>query len=116
MNATLDVKRTSHLHNKSDSREKPALRASVHPALPIGNACACGGGCPQCESRLPIQTELAVSQPRDPYEQEAGRIAEAVVASPAPHALRRKCACEGGPPCPECTEDKKELVLVLTQA
>lgn len=35
---------------------------------------------------LPIQTRLAVNQPNDPYEQEAERIADTVIAISTPHA------------------------------
>lgn len=55
--------------------------------------CACGGGCPTCESDLPIQTKLAVSQPGDRYELEADQIADRVMRMPAaalePHASSR---------------------------
>ncbi len=50
--------------------------------------CACGGGCPRCQSRFPIQTKLAVSEPGDVYEQEADQIAERVMRMPAPLVLR----------------------------
>jgi hypothetical protein len=54
--------------------------------------CACGGGCPRCKNKLPIQTKLAVSEPGDIYEQEADRIADQVMATPAHHAV------SGAPP------------------
>ncbi len=53
-------------------------------------ACACGGGCPRCqterdlEETLPIQTKLKISQPGDKYEQEADRVAEQVMRMPEP--------------------------------
>jgi Domain of unknown function (DUF4157) len=47
-------------------------------------SCACGGGCPRCQSKLPIQAKLAVSQPDDVYEQEADRVAEKVMRMPEP--------------------------------
>ena len=50
-------------------------------------SCACGGGCPRCKSKLPIQTKLAVSEPGDIYEQEADRIADQVLAAPADSAV-----------------------------
>jgi hypothetical protein len=49
--------------------------------------CACGGGCPRCKSKLPIQTKLAVSEPGDIYEREADRIADQVMAAPAHTAM-----------------------------
>jgi hypothetical protein len=45
--------------------------------------CACGGGCPGCKDQLPIHAKLAVSEPGDIYEQEADRIADQVMATPA---------------------------------
>jgi outer membrane protein OmpA-like peptidoglycan-associated protein len=74
-------------------------------------ACACGGGCPRCKTKLPIQTKLAVSEPGDIYEQEADRVAEWVLRMLEP-AMQRACAgcTAGGSTCPKCTEEKKALV------
>src|SRR5687767_6083044 len=62
--------------------------------------CACGGGCPTCESKLPIQTKLAVSEPGDAYELEAERIADQVMRMPAaalePHTTSRSISKAGG--------------------
>jgi hypothetical protein len=69
--------------------------------------CACGstpgptGECEECKrKRLSLQTKLVVNQPSDKYEQEADRVAEAVVRggvsgrpdppckhAPPPHAM-----------------------------
>lgn len=46
--------------------------------------CPCGGGCPRC-----IQAKLNVSQPGDPYEQEADRIAEQIMRMPEPIMQRQ---------------------------
>src|ERR1051326_8854360 len=63
----------------------------------------------QDASAIPgIQAKLAISQPDDPYEQEADRAAEHVMRIPAsPAAVQRKCACGGvaGP-----TGDRKSVV------
>jgi hypothetical protein len=50
-----------------------------------------------------LQPKLAISQPDDPYEQEADRVAEQVVRMPA-SAVQRQCAvCAAGrAPCPKC--------------
>jgi hypothetical protein len=48
-----------------------------------------------------LQAKLRVSQSGDPYEQEADRVADAVV--------QRKCTCPGPGPCPACEEDKAVL-------
>jgi hypothetical protein len=69
-----------------------------------------------------IQAKLSVSQPNDPYEQEAGRMADQVVGqlgTPVPRisatnvALQRKCAActTSSYTCPKCTaegEDKTQ--------
>ncbi len=80
------------------------------------SACACGGGCPMCQSNLPIQTKLAVSQPGDIYEQEADQVAEQVTQMAEP-TLQRTCAsCTvGGSTCPECAEEKERLVQRKTE-
>ena len=63
--------------------------------LPLGqpivqrkSACPCGGGCPACQSKPAIQTKLSISAPGDIYEQEADRIADQVLATPAHPAVR----------------------------
>lgn len=65
----------------------------------------------QLVTRSSIQSKLAVSQPGDPYEQEADQMADQVMRTSAP-ALQRTCAtCEtGGAPCPKCDEEKAGLV------
>jgi hypothetical protein len=80
------------------------------PLLRSKATCTCGGGCPRCTSEHHIQTKLTVSQPGDIYEVEADRVAEEVTSSSGQPPLQRKCACEGGPPCPKCGEDKDEVV------
>jgi len=54
-----------------------------------------------------LQAKLPVSQPGDPYEQEADRVADQVMRMPAP-ALQRSCtACASEPaPCPSCTDEE----------
>lgn len=100
------MKALAEKQSKSNSarRENPARPASRPPpviAAPVGfqalqhKPCACGGGCPRCQSELPIQTKLAVSQPGDRYEQEADRVADEVMRMAAP-AVPRPSA--GAPP------------------
>jgi outer membrane protein OmpA-like peptidoglycan-associated protein len=66
----------------------------------------------QLATRVPVQAKLGVSQPDDPYEQEADRVADRVMrmAEPGPMgsasaAIQRKCA--------ECEheEDEKEKTI-----
>jgi len=54
------------------------------PIVQKNSHCACGGGCPRCQSTLPIQTKLAVSEPGDVYEQAADRVAGEVMRMTAP--------------------------------
>ena len=53
-----------------------------------------------------LQPKLAISQPSDPYEQEADRVAEQVMRMPALVVQRQCAACAaGGPPCPTCQDE-----------
>jgi hypothetical protein len=56
-----------------------------------------------------IQAKLTVSQPGDPYEEEADRVADEVMRMPEPGMVQRKCAaCEaGGGSCPECADEEQ---------
>ena len=51
-----------------------------------------------------LQTKLAVSQPGDPLEIEADRVADHVMRLPAPQ-IQRTCAA-GNAPCPKCKEEQ----------
>jgi hypothetical protein len=92
------------------------------PAFP--SACPTGGACHTCPVRL--QAKLAISQPGDPYEQEADRMTGAVMRMPEPPisrvrewqgrqgegeaaTLQRKCAaCASGQGlCPQCAEEER---------
>src|SRR4029450_7533064 len=53
-----------------------------------------------------IQAQLTVSQPNDPDEQEADRIADQVVSAKPVETIQRKCAaCSEGATCPKCEEE-----------
>ncbi|HJR08369.1 MAG TPA: DUF4157 domain-containing protein, partial [Pyrinomonadaceae bacterium] len=45
--------------------------------------CTCGGGCPRCQHEQFIQPKLNVSTPGDRYEQEADRVANHIMRTPA---------------------------------
>ncbi|HKQ31493.1 MAG TPA: DUF4157 domain-containing protein [Burkholderiales bacterium] len=69
--------------------QRPALKTSpvaapMQLSPPGGKQCACGGGCPRCNKKLPLQTKLAVSEPGDAYESEADAVAEQVMTLPEP--------------------------------
>jgi hypothetical protein len=76
--------------------------------------------CPGCgrneltghSAGLSIQPKLTVSQPDDPYEQEADRVAEKVMRMPAP-GVQRKSACPtgAGPGCRDDEEKDKESLV-----
>lgn len=57
-----------------------------------------------------VQTKLAVSQPGDPYEQEADRVAEQVMRMPEPIVHPKCAACMGGAgSCLQCEGEKNDL-------
>ena len=52
---------------------------------------------------LGLQRKPPVSQPHDPYEQEADHVADQVMRMPGPQ-LQRACSCGGG--CPKCQKEQ----------
>ncbi|MGY4531996.1 hypothetical protein ACVW0Y_001112 [Pseudomonas sp. TE3786] len=71
-------------HNASSRTTAPVPQASpAEGKSQLPGACACGGGCPRCRHKQPLQAKLSVSQPGDRYEQEADRVAAQVMASPS---------------------------------
>jgi hypothetical protein len=68
---------------------------SSNAGLLLQRKCACGGSaglggqCDECQTKnlLGLQTKLAVGEPGDVYEQEADRIADQVLATPAHPAV-----------------------------
>lgn len=94
----------------------PAWAGGMNDQIPTGLVL-------QDASTIPgIQAKLAISQPNDPYEQEADRVAEQVMrmpASPAPTQIQRKCACGGiaGPTgeCEACAAKRKALQRQATK-
>ncbi len=62
-----------------------------------------------------MQPKLTISQPGDPYEQEADQVADQVMRMPAPVVQRQCAACvSGGSPCPAC--EREEPVTVSRKA
>lgn len=59
------------------------------PLIQRKTNCACGGGCPRCQSSSIPQTKLKAGASNDKYEQEAERIAELVMRMPDP-VIQRK--------------------------
>lgn len=104
------VGRTSRVEHGRNAGMPAFRRPGPAPLTAMGN---------QLVQRLfaegAIQAKLAVSEPSDPDEMEADRVADQVMrmAKPepirsAPAMIHRKCAaCEaGGAPCPRCEEDE----------
>jgi hypothetical protein len=61
-------------------------------AMPTPALCPFGGACHACPARA--QAKLMVSQPNDPYEQEADRFADQAAARPEPKVQRACPSCE----------------------
>ncbi len=104
---------------------QPAARAG----LQLQRKCACGGTpgptgeCAECKrKRNSLQTKLAVNQPGDRYEQEADRVAAAVVGGAGPRRLSISSLGNGavqreGPPKPKSDEEKyKEAAKKVGEA
>jgi hypothetical protein len=53
-----------------------------------------------------IQAKLSISQPGDPYEEEADRVADHVMRMPEPTVQRKCAACADGGLCSKCAEQK----------
>ncbi|MBW4671111.1 MAG: DUF4157 domain-containing protein [Cyanomargarita calcarea GSE-NOS-MK-12-04C] len=85
--------KTPAVKEPSNTQQRQALvnRAVIQPSrrslssgvLQRKPSCACGGGCPRC------QTKLNISEPGDKYEQEAERIADEVMRMPEPSVQRQ---------------------------
>jgi hypothetical protein len=57
-----------------------------------------------------IQAKLRVSQPGDPDEQEADRVADKIVTSTHAPKIYRKCSCESsGTPCAKCQDEETTI-------
>lgn len=64
-----------------------------------------------------MQAKLSISQPGDPYEREADRVADQVVRMPGPTVQRQCAACAaGGRPCPACDEERSITVSRKAQS
>lgn len=79
-------------HTEDNARMRSARRSPIqtpaiaHRSVPPSQhllqrnaTCACGGGCPACQAK---SDDLSVSQPNDPAEIEADRIADRVMGMP----------------------------------
>jgi hypothetical protein len=90
------------LQMRNGSGGSPAPSVPLRPSQSriLQRKCACGGAagmlgaCEECskKQRWGLQTKLKINEPGDIYEQEADRIADQVMATPAHHAV------SGAPP------------------
>jgi Domain of unknown function (DUF4157) len=68
----------------TSARPKTPSAPLSSPVASTGRgSCACGGGCPRCQKKSPVQTKLEVSQPGDALEHEADRVAQQVMRMPS---------------------------------
>src|SRR5262245_53860427 len=80
---------------KIGEREPERTRVLAQPVPVQRKTCACGGGCPRCREKYPLQAKLEVSQPGDALEQQADRVAEQVLRMPQPGHPGDPAASEG---------------------
>ena len=75
-------------------RTLPSASGLLQRKCACGNNTMAGGECEECskKKRLGLQTKLKINEPGDIYEQEADRIADQVLATPAHSAV------SGAPP------------------
>ena len=72
------------------ANKSQAVFNSKQAGLLLQRKCACGtptssltGSCPECQRKKKIQTKLTIGASNDPLEQEADRVADQVLATPA---------------------------------
>jgi hypothetical protein len=87
---------------------RPSQRTLDPDAITAGDPFAVAGNLAIQRQLLAygIRAKLSVSQPGDPDEEEADRVADAMVSGAPPGSIHRKCAgCASGSPCPTCEEE-----------
>src|SRR5690242_991240 len=76
-------------------RSEPLMASSMHPEqISRKPSCSCGGGCPSCNAG---RDGLKVSQPHDPAELEADRVAANVMSMPSSGSTRRSAISSPAP-------------------
>lgn len=73
-----------HSGEVPERENAPPVSTFSTPMIQHKASCACGGGCPACQSSLPLQAKLKIGQPNDKYEQEADRVADQIMRMPDP--------------------------------
>ena len=81
MSDSLHRHRSGPTLSASSRSPEPSVTSTAQPIILQRSSCVCGGGCPQCHAGV-LQRKLRISEPGDRYEQEADRVAEAVMRKP----------------------------------
>ena len=81
----MSIKAQAQIKAGSQQILSPAPTGLLQRKCACGNLTMMGGECTACsqKNRLGLQTKLKVNEPGDIYEQEADRIADHVLATPA---------------------------------
>jgi hypothetical protein len=100
--------RTRH-RNSSENDQRLSFGLPIYTAGNLAMQRLLGSGV--------IRPKLAISQPGDPYEQEADRVADVITRKTEP-VLARKCAscAAGAPPCPACEAEPNGMVQRKTES
>ena len=118
---TLAIKQLNHApakHKKKGDRVRSRPVSPLSTGMPLlQRQCACGGGCPRCQEKLGIKTQLKISEPGDKYEQEADRIADEVMRMPDTSIQRQdndsiSQTKRDYEPCAELTDPKDFSILI----
>lgn len=96
------------------------VRERLRPETDLSDTCAAAAGNLAVARVLGahgIRAKLKVSQRGDPEEEEADRLADAMISGSSVPAVQRKCAgCSTGHPCSECEEEKLQPKLAAGEA
>ena len=116
MFATKVAEKESADKKSSAATQKSLWRTPVSvlpfPLLQRKASCACGGDCPRCKEtdfNNTIQTKLNISTPGDEHEQEADRVAEAVMRMPEP-VLQRQSKNGSDISTPSASDGEQSLI------
>jgi hypothetical protein len=96
---------TAALHQNEHSAARPSPAAAHQHSSPVAHIAAAARPSNHATLRRLAQTKLAVSKPGDAHEQEADRVADAVLRVQEP-AVQRACACGGA--CESCRGEHKQ--------
>jgi hypothetical protein len=115
----METSRTTHKPAPAARTARPAagVPAAAPGQLDFGPQNALGNRALETLLRTrQLQTKRTVSQPGDPWEREADRVASSIVAGSSPPAVQRACTCSAGQSCDSCEEEKSESLPVHRKA